>query len=569
MEIHTIMKKLVPLILLLTLFQQIQAQNLEELGDFDERKFLDIKGSLTLGSNLYFTTSEQQRQNPFGYIVSGAPVLAVYGIPIPLSFTFANADFAFQGPSFEQFRRVGMSPYYKWVKVHAGYRNISFSPYTLNGHNFLGGGFEITPGKWRVGFVYGRFQSAVEEDTTAVSRLPAQYKRTGYAFKVGYGDQQNFVELSVLKAKDDPNSIATPVQSDITPAENLAIGLSTRVSLVKNLTWDVHLGASAYTEDLFAPELATEDRVPSMLTSLFQPYASTRMNYAGHTSLRYSGSFYSIGVEYRRVDPEYQTMGSYFFNNDLERYSIQPSLNLFQSRLNLSGSIGIQRDNLLDDKASTTRRTIGSANVQYNILPELNLAVNYSNFATEQQSGLVALNDTIRVYQVTHNVAVTPSYYIAGDRFYQNFVLNLSNQSLIDRNIFTSDFTESQTNSINFNYSLRDNIVNYGINFGLNYLTLNSMMNDIVRYGFSTGVEKSLWEEKMTVSLNGLYNLSSLNGNDDGYVTNGTLNINYTPHPRHAFSLRGQAIFNRTGPDEASELRYEDYIINVNYNFTL
>jgi hypothetical protein len=104
----------------------------------------------------------------------------------------------------------------------------------------------------------------VEEDTTAVSRLPAQYKRTGYAFKVGYGDQQNFIELSVLKAKDDPNSIARPVQADVTPAENLAIGLSTRISLIKNLTWDIHLGASAYTEDLFAPELQTEGRVPSM-----------------------------------------------------------------------------------------------------------------------------------------------------------------------------------------------------------------------------------------------------------------------------------------------------------------
>jgi len=538
------------------------AQNLENIDEMSQRKFLELKGSFSIATNYYFSSRSYNQQNPFRYVLSGNPVLSVYGFDLPLSFTFANADFSVTGPS--NFQRIGMSPYYKWIQIHAGYRNLSFSPYTLNNHVFLGGGVELTPGKWRIGVMYGRFNDAIEEDTTANQALPPTYRRTGYAVKVGYGTNDNYVEVSMLKAKDDPNSIAVPVNSDITPGENLAIGISTRQTIMKKLIWEFYGGTSAYTEDVTAGELeSSEVDLPDWASNLFTPRVSTRINFAGHTSLTWKGKNYAIKGEYMRVDPEYETMGSYYFNNDLERYTLTPSVTLLQGKLNISGSLGLQHDNLLNNKAATTNRTIGSANLQVAPMPKLTINAQYSNYAIEQQSGLMNLNDTVRVFQVNHNINITPSYVIATERLYHNFVLSLGSQILVDKNIFTEAYSESQTNNFNFNYSLRNNSLLYGLSFGLNYLTLNAAQSDITRYGFSLGGEKDLFGEKVSIRLNGMYNLSQLRGASDGSVINGNLDIRYQFHEAHLLSVSGQAILNRTSQ------QYNDYILSANYTFRL
>ena len=540
----------------------LMAQDLENLGEITERQFLQIKGSLTLGMNYYYSTADRAQQNPFNYILSGAPIISVYGFDIPLSFTFANESFAVAGPNTDIFDRYGMSPYYKWVTVHAGYRNVAFSPYTLNNHNFLGGGFELEPGKWRVGFVYGRFREAIEEDTTAEGAIPPSYRRFGYAAKLGYGDNNNYIEFSFLKAEDDENSIETPLQTDLPPQENLVLGLSGKATLWKKFILAGNFGASAYTEDTRAAEIAGFENFPLNLSGLYQPRASSRINFAGDISLAYQQSWYSIKAEFMQIDPEYETMGSYFFNNDLRRYTLAPSFTFWQGRLNLGGSFGLQRDNLLGDKAATTRRFINSAFMQVTPAPQFTLAAQYGNYATQQSSGLVSINDTIRVFQVNHNISVTPSYYISGEVFMQTFVLSLSRQMLQDQNDFTENLTESQTNNANFNYQLTNNPLGYTLTAGLNYLDLAAATQDVQRYGFTLGANKTLWSEKIKIGLTGMYNLSSADGESDGYIFTTNFNFSFIPVPAHAFVIRGQSIANNTS------FKYNDYMLSANYTFS-
>ncbi|WP_375577549.1 hypothetical protein ABWH96_10855 [Marivirga tractuosa] len=537
-------------------------QNLENLDEITKRKFMEFKGSLTIGANFYHTTADRGQQNPFSYIISGTPVLSIYGFDLPLSFTFASQQFSVAGPNTDMFDRYGMSPYYKWVTVHAGYRNVSFSPYTLNNHNFLGGGFELKPGKWRIGFVYGRFTDAIEEDTTASNPLGPSYKRKGYAAKLGYGDNKNHIEFSFLKAKDDVNSIEQPTFTDISPAENLSVGLSGKLTFLKNFSIETHLGVSAFTEDITARELSAYEDLPLLnLRQFYQPKASSRVDFAGDVSLNFQQSWYSVKAQYMRIDPEYETMGSYYFNNDIERYTIAPNFTFWKGKLTLGGSIGIQQDNLLKDKAATTRRVISSTNMQVNPFPQFSVNAQYSNYATEQSSGLVKLNDTIRVFQVNHSISITPSYFIAKEQFYHTFVLALSKQTLQDKNRFTENYTESVTNNANFNYQLRNNQFAYTLSGGLNYLKLNNVSQELNRYGFSAGAEKGLWEEKVKLGLNGMYNISRADGQGDGFILTNTLNISYIPSPAHAFIIRGQSILNRTS------FEYNDYMLSVNYNF--
>lgn len=185
-------------------------QNLEQLDELGKRKMLELKGS-------------------FRYTVSGNSIFSIYGLDIPLGFTFANEDFSYSDPG--NFQSIGLSPYYKWLKAYGGQRNVSFSPYTLNDHNFLGGGLELNPSTRKLDPVYGRFASAHLPDSSARQVLPPTYKRTGYAVKVDYGSESNDIYISMMPGKDDPNSISEPKDFMITPKQNLTIDISTRQTI--------------------------------------------------------------------------------------------------------------------------------------------------------------------------------------------------------------------------------------------------------------------------------------------------------------------------------------------------
>src|SRR5690606_9843526 len=77
----------------------------------------------------------------------------------------------------------------------------------------------------------------------------------------------------------------------------------------------------------------------------------------------YSFSFMSIGAGYERIDPEYRTLGAYYFNNDLENITLNASTALFKKKVTISANGGLQRDDLEKTKASSMKRTVGSVNV--------------------------------------------------------------------------------------------------------------------------------------------------------------------------------------------------------------
>ncbi len=107
-----------------------------------------VSGGLNAYAGFYTADgiAARNQASPFG--LSGAVTVALPGgISLPFSAVLGN-----QGSSFRQpFNQFGVSPTYKWATVHAGYRNVSFSPFTLAGHTFLGGGVELNPGKFRLG----------------------------------------------------------------------------------------------------------------------------------------------------------------------------------------------------------------------------------------------------------------------------------------------------------------------------------------------------------------------------------------------------------------------------------
>ena len=130
----------------------LSAQNLEQIG---VKKGVKLNGSLNLNTLAYAARGVEQRRDPFNWFLTGN--LNLFGYSAPFAFSYSNAGKSYTQP----FNQFSFAPQYKWVKTYIGYNALTFSPYTLAGHVFLGAGLELTPGKWKVSAMYGQLKKAV------------------------------------------------------------------------------------------------------------------------------------------------------------------------------------------------------------------------------------------------------------------------------------------------------------------------------------------------------------------------------------------------------------------------
>ena len=133
------------------------------------------------------------------------------------------------------------------------------------------------PGIVRVGFMYGRLQRAVEEDTSAGRFTLPAYQRTGYAGRLGIGNSADYIDLVFLKAKDDPTSLQrAPRNSLVLPGENLVFGLNGTTEVIGGLRLSLDAAGSNYTRDVRAQTITSSEYGLSAFDGAQQTRASTQ-----------------------------------------------------------------------------------------------------------------------------------------------------------------------------------------------------------------------------------------------------------------------------------------------------
>jgi hypothetical protein len=315
----------------LTLF----SQQLDQIGKKGGIKF---SGGLGVNQTLYIANGISNRFNPYSYVIAGNIAANVYGISIPVSFAYTNQKLTYNA---QPFNVAGLSPTYKNLKLHAGYRNMTFSPYTLNGHSFLGGGAEYSYKNFHISAMGGRLLKASEYDSLQ-SRLPV-YARYGGGLKLGYS--ANGEEFSIISfyAKDDAGSIAQPpITLGVRPMENQVYSLLLKKRLSEKLQVHFEGATSAWTKD-------TRDSVNGDSRKVYRylylmPLKNNTVFYnafkAGFTFALKKGA---IGMSFERVEPEFRTMGAYYFNSDFQNVTGNYSTTLFKDKLSVGINAGLQR----------------------------------------------------------------------------------------------------------------------------------------------------------------------------------------------------------------------------------
>ncbi len=553
------------LFLLLWIFApSLFGQNIENIT---KEKPVKLSGSLSLGSWYNHTTGINDRREPFSWYITGAPTVTLYGIVLPFSFTISEQQRYFSQP----FNQFGVSPYYKWITLHAGYRSMYFSDYSYAGEIFLGAGVELNPGKFRFSAMYGRMRKAVEEvtDTTLqIPNLPPSYKRIAYGMKVGVGSATNFVDFILFKAIDDSASLKKrPVKSVIAPAANFVTGIKAGFLLLKHVSLGFDVSASALTRDLSLPDLGENaSDISRKFDKTLPVNGSTVLLTAGNAFIGYASRHFGLRFKVRRIDPGYQSLGITYIQSDLIDYTLIPTFNLFKGKIRLNSSVGLRKDNLLGNKSAQTTRTIGSANL--NIIPSntYGFTLNYANYGTTQQSGLIQLNDSIQVSMVNETFGGTFRLTGVTEKRVSAFVIFGNFNRLQDRNEFTSSLTESESWVGNVNYSL--SFVKAALNFSLSYTAsfFTTAMRDILSTGPVIGVNKTFKENKFSMGTSLNYQARTVDNKNDGSVTQLNLNSRYTFLKKHSLSL--DILVTNNTSSNISSYTFNEQRITFRYEYT-
>ncbi|CAL2093684.1 conserved hypothetical protein [Tenacibaculum sp. 190524A02b] len=517
------------------------SQNLEKIG---KSSLFKLSGGV--GVNAVFYNGESNRE-PFTYFLSGNVNLNISDVyNIPFSFSYSNSKFQTNNPF--SFNRLSLHPSYKWVTAHIGDVSMTFSPYTLSGHQFTGLGLDLTPkDKLKISVMYGELLKAREFDPENTG--DANYKRIGYGLKASYKFDKFSVGGIFFRATDDLSSLKEkiPVESNIQPKDNTVISFDGEFSIIKDLKIRGEVAVSALTEDVRAGGIDS-----GFMSFLLKSNVSTQYYKAYNLNFLYQVGKGSIGLGYEFIDPNYKTLGGYFFNNDLENITINATQRIFKDKLGITVNAGLQRDDLDGSKASQLKRLVSSVNLNFDASKKMNMTLAYSNFQsfTNIKNQFDFINgvsqieqdlDRSNVSQISQNANLNVNYILLEtEDIRQNLNVGLTFQDATNKvENEEKDLDKSTLYNGNIAYTIGYPQLNLNISGALNASYNQLIDNNSVIFGPTLSASKSFFDKKLKVNSSLGYNQSRNNGKKQGDITNFRASGRYVYKKQHNFSLNG------------------------------
>ena len=380
--------------------------------------------------------------------------------------------------------------------------------------------------------------------------------------------------------RDDENSLEVdPVDFGVTPQENLVLSIIASKSITERLVVKAEVAGSALTRDVRSEEIRRPGfSIFNGVGPLFTNRTSSAFYNAFNTSLNYTGDFFTLGVNYERVDPEYETLGAYFFNNDLENITGNLSLNLFEQKVTVALNAGSQRNNLENTESNTLRRFVGSINVGYSPTPKATFAATYSNFQsfTNVNQEFFAPNqispfenlDTLNFRQVSQNASLNGNFTLGNSKERrQNLNVNITFQNTADEQGGEESNTGNQFYNFNtsYTYSIAPKSLSFTASFNGN-LVDNTMVTTST-LGPTVSASKSFFDRALRATLSSSFNTSFNNGDRINSVFNVRLGGNYKLFKKHNLNLN-VVLLNRNNPLATTAAAFTEATATLGYRYS-
>jgi len=492
-----------------------------------QKKDFPVKITGTLGITTYFYNVEGRdaSRQPFSWVLTGSPTVSMYGVDMPFQFLVGEQQREFRQP----FNKFGLSPQIKGVTLHLGYRNLTFSPYSLGGHTIFGVGAEGSVKKVRFGAVYGRLLRSVapitdfEEFSTSV--INPSFQRMGYSMKLGYGTESNYLDLILFGAIDQQNSIELDsLPSNFRPEENMVLSVVTKQKIGEHFMFSAELATAALTSDItaYSDGVDTMDLPFNPARSLVFENGTTHTGNVIDAAGGYVSDHFSLNMHLKRIDPNFVSNGAYFFQNDVQNITVEPRFTFMEKKLEFGASVGRQKDNLDEEKLLQTNRNIGSATIRFADGP-FQADASFSNYDIGQKQGVTTMDSLYRISQTTRNLMFNLAYTLAGEKNVVALIANYNYQQMHDKSentTYNADFGNHAFVTTFFVTNLKHSLSG-GVLF--NYTNYSSDQVTMSYMGPSFTLSKMLAKGKL--SLNASYSLFNNNQDQQKYSTLNVLSV--------------------------------------------
>lgn len=541
-----------------------QTLGLETVSQIAKSDPLIISGSMGTRNTYYHSSVGDGYRSPLSNVLFANLNISLYGISMPFSFYYSNDNTSFNYPYFS----FNLNPHYKNWTGHLGRSSMAFSTYLMN-MSFNGVGLEYNDSKRvRIGAFYGTLRSAVNDDPGDPSARRPQYKRTGWGFKVGYGNQQSYLDLYLLRAYDSPSSLDEGWRRTLTPQENLAVAVKGAVRATSWLSLSGNVAMSAFTADREGERLKTEQT--RSFDKVFDTRYTSLARFAGDVGVNFSLKGINASFFYRMVQPDYTSLGTYYMANNYQSIGFNFGA-MLAKRLSLTASFSEQHDNLSKNQLYTTSGYVYSANLGLRLGQNFNIMAGFNGYLQNQSDGQQKVAEEERVKRVSNSLYLTPSYQIDGDVLAHTFSLTGNFTENVNLNKLQPKNSNIQTVAAGANYSLDVKPWEMAFTTSLSHQRSRGYHTQYTSDILSLSVDRSFLREK---NLTASATFSLINNNIEKRVKNTSLGadmaLSYVLKKVHSFSLMGG--YNKYSDvnlsDDYSSMNTSELSLSLNYVYT-
>ena len=352
------------------------------------------------------------------------------------------------------------------------------------------------------------------------------------------------------------------------PGENLVVAVTLQQKIGKRLSFNGEYALSTFTKDKRLEAVETNEfGYENNFNWLVKTNTSTVVNAAFRGNLTYTVKVHSFGITYRRVGPEYQTMGSTYLNNDLEEVTGNLGTSILKRKLNFAGSLGFQRNNLSNNLFTTDKRIIGSANLTWMATKRIVFSGIYSNYRASSDPSAINIQDTIRFVQVTANYGLMASYSISNEKLGHNVVLSNNYQranSISEGDLNTVDNGSEFFNS-NLSYTLGFIQSEINLTAAINYNQFASPGTLNESFGPTLSISKPFYKKKLATMIGYTLFNNYLNKDFQDTSSNILASLGLSVAKHHQVKLDGRFLSRKS---TASNIIEETQIaLSYNYSF--
>jgi len=442
---------------------------------------------------------------------------------------------------------------------------MTFSTYTMAGHDFLGGGVELTPDEmpWQLSAFFGRLNKAVPRDSINTEPI---YKRMGGGFMGGYKGERWSLMANVSMCKDDASSLSFAEGIDTTyiaPQSNLVGSISAVLKPFERTTIEGEYAISIINANCKADSLGHT-------SGFFEENTDISRHTAGKVSVSQAFEIGSIGATYERVSPFYKSFASYYNTNNFENITANFSLDIAQ-KVNLSTNVGWQRDNLNNQEVNTNSQLIYSVSANAKPSEKWSFGGSVSNVQSyvhikdilEQVTQTTQYQnlDTLSFTELNFSASGNVNYRFGDkDRLSQSISSSYTYQKASHEQENSQKFVSNRLHNINANYQASHTPTKVTGSFGANY-NINKTPeteSNVLTLIASAGVPIA---DKLRTNVS--VNYSKVDSETDYRIVNARLSLSYSFLKYHSLNCSITAL-NSSANDSGTQ-----YTANITYNLSL